>query len=858
MGLFDVGENNVGQFGADNSNIIRYKQAAEYAEDARLYALEAAEAIIDADNLLNRAEEILAEAKEIIDSVKDLDAEVGKLETRVTAAEAVANDAIAKAQEAINTTATIIATAKSYADASQASSQASQGFSQSAAQSAIAASNAVTQAQGYRDEADGFADEAETHVGEAETAATQANAQADRAKSEADRAAELIANIPGKESINGFAKVYKNKADAVSDVNERTIGDKILVWEEENSVYSWYDITGTLDNKELTINSSEKKLKTVNNVQPDDSGNIQITLPGGNPSLWLGETVLFQYDPDKDVSYPGLLPQDGREVRRADYPDLWLSIAQNYIPSVSESEWQAGKTNCFSTGDGTTTFRVPKWSGEVLRTPNADDEKGEVVAQIPYVVTVNGVAPNDTTGNVQIDAVTTDGMNSAITTATFNKANKGANTDITSLGGISSGLTIRAMKVEEGTEGNGITIESADPVGASFGIANVGGGAAVFHNYAKPADSSGVLSDFLIGGYGSRPWTGSTYTAHSNTAIHFIMDGKASSTNHGGWARLLTCPKGSTQDGRRQTFATSNNGDLWVGYDVPMGINAMGHPYFNDNTQNWDGRGLKQIVNTTSEANFLAPAAGSTTPSVTIRGTPFGGTALSRSATPAGSSFWIGLDGHDGTNFTAVAAGMRFVPSSGQNWSPTNRGAGIIFATTPLGSTSRSDRFSMTGDGNFTPLSDGTQSLGLPSFRFSAVYAVNGAIQTSDARLKSQVREFTSQEILASKLLAKEIGFFSWLAKQEDEGDKAREHVGMTVQRAIEIMESCNLDPMNYGFICHDSWEERQMVDYYEDDTQDPVYKTIPAGDRYSFRYDQLNLFIAKGFEARLSVLEES
>lgn len=36
MGLFDVGENNVGQFGADNSNIIRYKQAAEYAEDARL------------------------------------------------------------------------------------------------------------------------------------------------------------------------------------------------------------------------------------------------------------------------------------------------------------------------------------------------------------------------------------------------------------------------------------------------------------------------------------------------------------------------------------------------------------------------------------------------------------------------------------------------------------------------------------------------------------------------------------------------------------------------------------------------------------------------------------------------------
>lgn len=436
-------------------------------------------------------------------------------------------------------------------------------------------------------------------------------------------------------------------------------------------------------------------------------------------------------------------------------------------------------------------------------------------------------------------------------------AKSGANSDISSLSGISTGLLIRGMTAEEGTEGNGITIESADPVGSSFGIANIGGGAAVFHNYVKPANGSGQPGDSLIGGYGSRPWTGANYTEHSNTAIHFVMDGQASPSNHGGWTRILTCPKGQTQGGRRQTLATSNNGDLWIGYDVPMGINGMAHSYFNDNSQNWDGRGMKQMVNSYSELNVMAPANGVQNPSIVFRGTPFGGTALNRSATPGGSSVWIGIDGHDGSTFCPMSAGIRFVPSSNQNWSSSNTGAGIIFSTTALNSRTRADRWSITGDGLLMPLADGNQAIGSPSLRLSAVYSINGVITTSDARLKSEIREFNDAEINAAKALSKEIGFFSWVEKQKEEGDLVREHVGMTVQRAIEIMEKNGLDPMHYGFICHNTWEESSEVDYYEKDTEIPVYKIVPAGDRYSFRYDQLNLFIAKGLEARLTKLED-
>lgn len=94
MGLFDNKENNVGQFGADDTNIIRYKQAAEYALDAKMYAEYAAEVLVGANNTLKRAEEILAEVREVS---SDVDEAVAKAEKAVVDA----NIALAAAQEAL-------------------------------------------------------------------------------------------------------------------------------------------------------------------------------------------------------------------------------------------------------------------------------------------------------------------------------------------------------------------------------------------------------------------------------------------------------------------------------------------------------------------------------------------------------------------------------------------------------------------------------------------------------------------------------------------------------------------------------------------------------------------------------------
>jgi len=176
----------------------------------------------------------------------------------------------------------------------------------------------------------------------------------------------------------------------------------------------------------------------------------------------------------------------------------------------------------------------------------------------------------------------------------------------------------------------------------------------------------------------------------------------------------------------------------------------------------------------------------------------------------------------------------------------------------------------LQSDGHVRPGADNTKSIGTASYRWSEVFAGNGTINTSDARVKTAVAPFTAAEMAAAKDLAREIGTFQFLASVASKGaDGARTHIGMTVQRAVEIMESHGLDAMKYGFICYDKWDDvvqHHPAKYKENPDipgGDPVLVSEErdevvreAGDSYGFRVDQLLMFIARGFEARLSALE--
>jgi len=170
------------------------------------------------------------------------------------------------------------------------------------------------------------------------------------------------------------------------------------------------------------------------------------------------------------------------------------------------------------------------------------------------------------------------------------------------------------------------------------------------------------------------------------------------------------------------------------------------------------------------------------------------------------------------------------------------------------------------------PSVDNVSNLGLGGFRWKEIFSANGTINTSDARVKTEVRQLSDPEIAAAKDLAREVGAYKFIESVAQKGDAARTHIGMTVQRCIEIMEHHGLDPVAYGFICYNQWEDEyeevSAVPSWVEDPETgelvqgpdkkPAHQKLvrKAGDLYSFRTEQLLLFIARGFEARLSALE--
>jgi hypothetical protein len=196
-----------------------------------------------------------------------------------------------------------------------------------------------------------------------------------------------------------------------------------------------------------------------------------------------------------------------------------------------------------------------------------------------------------------------------------------------------------------------------------------------------------------------------------------------------------------------------------------------------------------------------------------------------------------------------------------------NGATSILFSTAATGDTLGGTVKWGIYDSTFRPAADNVYALGAVNARVSQVFAGTGTISTSCATKKTTVRGFSDAEIAASKELGKEVGFFKFLSaieeKKNDPSKEAREHCGMTVQRAIEIFEAHGLDPFNYGIICYDKWED-QFVEHADefDDAGElirPAYSELvmAAGELYGFRENELYAFIARGLEARLTALEE-
>lgn len=160
------------------------------------------------------------------------------------------------------------------------------------------------------------------------------------------------------------------------------------------------------------------------------------------------------------------------------------------------------------------------------------------------------------------------------------------------------------------------------------------------------------------------------------------------------------------------------------------------------------------------------------------------------------------------------------------------------------------------------PVFDDYSILGSPPYRWAEVFAVNGAINTSDARHKTDPRDMTSEEIACAADIARLPCVFRWLHAIEDKGEEARLHIGPTVQAVITSMESHGLDPMRYGFVCYDEWEaqEEKSVRRLSPEgglVDEVLQESLPAGDVYSLRPTELANFVMRGLAHRQDELEQ-
>lgn len=154
------------------------------------------------------------------------------------------------------------------------------------------------------------------------------------------------------------------------------------------------------------------------------------------------------------------------------------------------------------------------------------------------------------------------------------------------------------------------------------------------------------------------------------------------------------------------------------------------------------------------------------------------------------------------------------------------------------------------------PGADNVYNLGVPTHRWSAVYAGTGTINTSDEREKQQIRELSDAERAVAIRLKGLVRAFKFNDAVERKGDGARIHFGVIAQDVKAAFEAEGLVAEEYAVLCYDEWDEQQEIvdtwdaEYDEDGNlireagSRVVQEYRAAGNRYGVRYEELIMFI--------------
>lgn len=149
---------------------------------------------------------------------------------------------------------------------------------------------------------------------------------------------------------------------------------------------------------------------------------------------------------------------------------------------------------------------------------------------------------------------------------------------------------------------------------------------------------------------------------------------------------------------------------------------------------------------------------------------------------------------------TSSGAGIELLSTASEDWLITTWGNNLVLVHSANDFTSQIDQYVFSTT-SFRPFADNAKSLGTIGNRWTSVFAVNGTIQTSDARLKSNILDLTYglNEVLRLHPVT-----FTW--KDSKNSNKKIGLIAQEVQKIIpelvtEGEEAPNWLGMNYGEI---------------------------------------------------------
>ena len=138
-------------------------------------------------------------------------------------------------------------------------------------------------------------------------------------------------------------------------------------------------------------------------------------------------------------------------------------------------------------------------------------------------------------------------------------------------------------------------------------------------------------------------------------------------------------------------------------------------------------------------------------------------------------------------------------------------------------------------------LSDNTEDIGQPDFRWNDAYITNGVTTGSDGNDKQDIRDLTEAEQRVAVACKGLLKAWRWKSAVEEKGDNARIHCGIIAQDLQAAFAAEGLDAGRYAMFISNTWWETQTelpaveaVAEVLDEDGNVVTEAVEAADAYT------------------------